>query len=153
LGQFLDAVVDIVVLEIERDGAGRSRELEPFGNGIDGDHAVRPEQTSAANGELADRPAPPDRDRLAAFQVAEIGSRVAGGEMSDRKEKRAILASWASDASAIASCPSLRAPEGVKGVVSIDEIFDALYAPLMAVPTSAGRHAEAVAIRARALAA
>jgi hypothetical protein len=29
-----------------------------------------------------------------------------------RAEKRAILASWASDASAIASCPALRAPEG-----------------------------------------
>jgi hypothetical protein len=28
-------------------------------------------------------------------------------------EKRAILASWASDASAIASCPALRAPEGL----------------------------------------
>jgi hypothetical protein len=35
-------------------------------------------------------------------------------------EKRAILASWASDASAIASFPSLRAPEGVKTPVSID---------------------------------
>ena len=41
-------------------------------------------------------------------------------------EKRAILASWASDASAIASCPSLRAPEGLKAPVSIDEILDAL---------------------------
>ncbi len=29
-------------------------------------------------------------------------------------EKRAILASWASDASAIASCPALRAPPGLK---------------------------------------
>ena len=29
-------------------------------------------------------------------------------------EKRAILASWASDASAIASCPALRAPEGLR---------------------------------------
>ncbi len=29
-------------------------------------------------------------------------------------EKRAILASWASDASAIASCPSMRAPAGLK---------------------------------------
>ena len=29
-------------------------------------------------------------------------------------EKRAILASWASDASAIASCPALRAPDGLK---------------------------------------
>lgn len=41
-------------------------------------------------------------------------------------EKRAILASWASDASAIASCPSLRSPTGLKKPVSIDEILDAL---------------------------
>lgn len=40
-------------------------------------------------------------------------------------EKRAILASWASDASAIASCP-LRAPAGLKAPVTIDEILDAL---------------------------
>ena len=43
-------------------------------------------------------------------------------------EKRAILASWASDASAIASCPTLRAPDGLKAPVHIDEILDALYA-------------------------
>ena len=41
-------------------------------------------------------------------------------------EKRAILASWASDASAIASCPSLRAPEGLRAPVSIDAILEAL---------------------------
>ena len=41
-------------------------------------------------------------------------------------EKRAILASWASDASAIASCPALRAPVGVKAPVTIDEILEAL---------------------------
>ena len=41
-------------------------------------------------------------------------------------EKRAILASWASDASAIASCPALRAPTGLKAPVTIDEILDAL---------------------------
>jgi hypothetical protein len=41
-------------------------------------------------------------------------------------EKRAILASWASDASAIASCPSMRSPAGLKKPVSIDEILDAL---------------------------
>jgi hypothetical protein len=41
-------------------------------------------------------------------------------------EKRAILASWASDASAIASCPLLRAPEGLKAPVTIDEILEAL---------------------------
>jgi hypothetical protein len=43
-------------------------------------------------------------------------------------EKRAILASWASDASAIASCPSLRAPQGLKAPVTIDEILEALRA-------------------------
>jgi len=41
-------------------------------------------------------------------------------------EKRAILSSWASDASAIASCPALRAPKGLKAPVSIDAILDAL---------------------------
>jgi hypothetical protein len=35
-------------------------------------------------------------------------------------EKQAILASWASDASAIASCPALRAPDGLKAPVTID---------------------------------
>ncbi|SDD76811.1 hypothetical protein SAMN05216337_101514 [Bradyrhizobium brasilense] len=43
-------------------------------------------------------------------------------------EKRAILASWASDASAIASCPSPRAPEGLKAPVTFDEILEALCA-------------------------
>jgi len=43
-------------------------------------------------------------------------------------EKRAILASWASDASAIASRPALRAPEGLGAPVHIDEILDALRA-------------------------
>lgn len=37
-------------------------------------------------------------------------------------EKRAILASSASDASAIASCPALRAPEGLKMPVSIEAL-------------------------------
>ena len=41
-------------------------------------------------------------------------------------EKRAILDSWASDASAIASCPALRAPQGLKAPVSIDAILEAL---------------------------
>jgi len=41
-------------------------------------------------------------------------------------EKRAILASWASDASAIASCPALRAPEGLRAPVHIDDILEAL---------------------------
>ena len=43
-------------------------------------------------------------------------------------QKRAILASWASDATAIASCPSLRAPHSLKAPVHIDDIFEALCA-------------------------
>ncbi len=43
-------------------------------------------------------------------------------------EKRAILASWASDASAIASCPAMRAPPGLRAPVTIDEILEALNA-------------------------
>ncbi len=41
-------------------------------------------------------------------------------------EKRAILASWASDASAIRSCPALRAPAGLRAPITIDEILEAL---------------------------
>lgn len=43
-----------------------------------------------------------------------------------RAEKRAILASWASDAAAVTSCPSLRAVAEAKQAVSIDEILEAL---------------------------
>jgi len=43
-----------------------------------------------------------------------------------RAEKRAILASWASDAAAVASCPGLRALPGGSTVVSIDDILEAL---------------------------
>jgi hypothetical protein len=42
--------------------------------------------------------------------------------------KRAILASWASDATAIARCLSLWTPEGLKAPVAIDEILEALCA-------------------------
>lgn len=41
-------------------------------------------------------------------------------------EKRAILASWASDAAAVMSCPVLRASEGLKAPVHIDQILKAL---------------------------
>jgi hypothetical protein len=43
-------------------------------------------------------------------------------------EKKAILASWASDASAIASCPALRSPPGSKTPVTIDAVLEALQA-------------------------
>ena len=53
-------------------------------------------------------------------------SDVLHNEHISKGEKRAILASWASDASAIASCPSMRSPAGLKKPVSIDEILEVL---------------------------
>jgi hypothetical protein len=41
-------------------------------------------------------------------------------------EKRAILASWASDAAAVASNPALRELPGSHRIVSIDEVLEAL---------------------------
>jgi hypothetical protein len=43
-------------------------------------------------------------------------------------EKRAILASWASDAAAVASNPALRELHGSHRKVSIDEVLNALAA-------------------------
>ena len=41
-------------------------------------------------------------------------------------EKRAILASWASDAAAVASNPALRELAGRRRIVTIDEVLEAL---------------------------
>jgi hypothetical protein len=41
-------------------------------------------------------------------------------------EKRAILASWASDAAAVASNPALREWPGARHAVSIDDVLEAL---------------------------
>ena len=43
-------------------------------------------------------------------------------------EKRAILASWASDAAAVASNPALRELPGSHRRVTIDEVLEALFA-------------------------
>jgi len=43
-------------------------------------------------------------------------------------EKRAILASWASDAAAVASNPALREIPGSRGIVTVDEVLEALAA-------------------------
>jgi len=43
-------------------------------------------------------------------------------------EKRAILASWASDACAVEAIPALRHPPGARQAVSVDEVLEALRA-------------------------
>ena len=44
----------------------------------------------------------------------------------DILEKRAILASWASDACAVESMPALRKPSGASNPVTFDAVMDAL---------------------------
>ena len=63
-------------------------------------------------------------------QLVELARNVARDVLADatlsRAEKRAILASWASDAAAVTSCPGLRAIPGARRLVPIDEILEAL---------------------------
>ena len=73
-------VVDILLHEIERLGAGRLRHRQALRHRVDGDHALGAEQEGAADRELADRAAAPDGDRVAVLDVAELGRHVAGRE-------------------------------------------------------------------------
>ena len=50
---------------------------------------------------------------------------VADGDLTVN-EKRAVLASWASDACAVEAAPALRHAPGAAGAVSVDEILEAL---------------------------
>jgi hypothetical protein len=68
-------------------------------------------------------------------------------------EKRAILASWASDATAVASCPGLRAPCGLSAPVSIDDILEALRELEGGPPLPPGGKAQRVRSVSRAMAA
>ncbi|WP_424631773.1 hypothetical protein [Bradyrhizobium sp. SYSU BS000235] len=68
-------------------------------------------------------------------------------------EKRAILASWASDAAAVASCPRLRAPAGLTAPVSIDDILEALCELDGGPPLPPGGKAQRIRSASRAMAA
>ena len=50
---------------------------------------------------------------------------VVGDRTLDTQEKRAILASWASDACAVDSMPALRKPPGAASPVTFDAVMDA----------------------------
>jgi hypothetical protein len=53
---------------------------------------------------------------------------VVADRMLSTGEKRAILASWASDATAVASNPAFRELPGSNRIVAIDEVLEALSA-------------------------
>jgi hypothetical protein len=52
---------------------------------------------------------------------------VAGDQLLTVEERRAILSSWASDACAVDSNPTLRRPPHANGPVTFDEIMDAVF--------------------------
>ena len=91
VGEILDAVVDILLHEIDGHGARVARELQALGHGVDGDNAGRAQQEGAADGELAHRAAPPDGDRVVGLYVAEIRRHVAGRE-NVREEQDLLVA-------------------------------------------------------------
>jgi hypothetical protein len=91
LGLLLDPLVDVFLFEIEGNCAGFPRELETLRYRIDGDDAFGAKQEGAADRKLADRAAAPNRNRLAAFQVTEIGGHVASRE-NVRKEQHLLVA-------------------------------------------------------------
>jgi hypothetical protein len=76
---------------------------------------------------MADRPFDLDLDKLLhPAQAFEDPQQVVDDPDLTLNEKRAILASWASDACAVEAAPALRRPSGMSRAVSVDEIFDAL---------------------------
>jgi hypothetical protein len=67
-------------------------------------------------------------DLLHPAQAFEHPSDVVSDPDLTLNEKRAILASWASDACAVEAVPSLRRPPGAKAPVSFDQVMEALRA-------------------------
>jgi hypothetical protein len=70
--QLLDALVDVLLAEIERFGSSAPRERQALSDRVDRDDAFRAEEEGAADRELPDRPVAPDRDRIAFLNVAEL---------------------------------------------------------------------------------
>lgn len=83
LRHVLNALVDVDFVKIDRLGAGIGGERKPFRDGVDRDDAVGAEQERAADRDLTDRAAAPNRDRVARLDVAEVSCHVAS-LISDR---------------------------------------------------------------------
>jgi hypothetical protein len=86
------------------------------------------ERTSSKNiPSIAPETSDPSLDRLL-FPALHFShpDEVVGDRTLDIQEKRAILASWASDACAVESMPALRKPPGAATPVTFDAVMDAL---------------------------
>src|SRR4051812_30060034 len=76
-GQVLNALVNVLLHEVEHLGAGSFGHGHTIRDGFDGDDATSTQEEGAADGKLADWPAAPYRDRVAVLDVAELGPHVA----------------------------------------------------------------------------
>jgi len=74
----------------------------------------------------AEGPVPPTFEGPLASLLYDHPDDVLGDDALTDQEKREILSSWASDAFAVDSTPSLRAPPFARGAVTIDDILAAL---------------------------
>ena len=83
---FLDSLVDVFLLEIQRGRTGILRQLQPLRHRVDRNYPFGAKQEGAADCELPDGTAAPDRDRLATLQVAEIRRHVTGWKDIGQKE-------------------------------------------------------------------
>jgi hypothetical protein len=89
-GQFLDALIDIVFLEIDADGVRFFGQGDARGHGIDCDDALGAQQKGTADRKLADRAAAPDGDGIALLNIAEIRGHIASWE-DVREEQRLVV--------------------------------------------------------------
>ena len=78
--QVHDLVIDVVIAEIERDGAGLLCQAQAFRHSIDGNDTFCAQQKGRLDRHLTDRAAAPDRDGIAWLYVAEVGGPIAGVE-------------------------------------------------------------------------
>ena len=84
---FLDCLVDVLFHEIESFSTGSCCQRKSFGDCIDGDDTLGAEKESTFDGKLTDRTTSPNRNRLAAFNVAKLGSHIAGGKNVRQKQR------------------------------------------------------------------
>ena len=85
-GEVVQALDHALFLEVDRGGPAGLGHRQALGHAVDRDHLPGAEQDRAADAELADRSAAPDRDRVGRLDVALHGRLPAGREYVAEKQ-------------------------------------------------------------------